>query len=322
MTIGTILFDRWGLLRSGWRFAIFVAAFTLAAIIISMLGAAVYSIIYSATGTAGELPTPVARILQGLPLLAAALIIGWLCTKFLEKLPPRALGASFTPGWLSHLMLGIVFGGGSLLLAILIAFVFGGLRFEVNSDLTRLTASLAGSFLVLAVAAAFEEALCRGYILQTFARSNLAWLAIALTSALFAAGHLYNPDAGPFSMVNTALAGVWLGIAYLRSRDLWFPFGMHLMWNWMQGSIFGIEISGITDLVGSSVLKEVDSGPAWLTGETYGIEGGVAGTIAIIVSIAAIMLLPIFRPSAEMAALTSPRRSDGLDLEGNIDGTG
>ncbi|MBK7802839.1 MAG: hypothetical protein IPJ55_09265 [Chloracidobacterium sp.] len=64
------------------------------------------------------------------------------------------------------------------------------------------------------------------------------------------------------------------------------------MWNFAQGSVFGIEVSGMNDLVTAPVLKEIDSGPLWLTGETYGIEGGIACTIAILASILAIKIVP------------------------------
>ena len=145
---------------------------------------------------------------------------------------------------------------------------------------------------IVAAAAAFEEALFRGYILQTFARSNLAWLAILLTSVFFGLVHADNPNAGVISTLNTVLAGIWFSVAYLRTRDLWFVWGLHLMWNWMQGSFFGIEVSGLTDITKNPLLREIDTGPTWLTGTTYGIEGGIVCTVALIVSTIAIHYVP------------------------------
>jgi len=140
--------------------------------------------------------------------------------------------------------------------------------------------------------------------LQTFARANLAWLAIAGTALLFAIVHLGNPGANWVSTTNTALAGVWFGLAYLKTRDLWFPFGIHLMWNWAQGSVFGIEVSGLKGIASATLLKEIDRGPAWLTGENYGIEASIACTAAIIIAIALIHFLPV-KADEEMVALTS-----------------
>ena len=213
-----------------------------------------------------------------------------MCGKLLEKLPYKALGAAFTDGWLKHLLLGIIIGAVTLSFAVLIAFAVGGERFELKLDkgASAVAASLGISFVVFAVAAAFEEALFRGYLLQTFARSNLAWLAILLTSVFFGVVHIGNPNANLISTANTILAGIWFSVAYLRTRDLWFVWGLHLMWNWMQGSFFGIEVSGLTDITTNPLLREIDTGPTWLTGTTYGIEGGIACTIALVVSTIAI----------------------------------
>ena len=103
-----------------------------------------------------------------------------------------------------------------------------------------------------------------------------------LTAGLFAAGHLGNDDVTFFSTLNTALAGIWLGVAYLKTRTLWLCFGVHFAWNWVQGSFFGIEVSGFKDFATAPLLLEIDSGPVWITGGDYGIEGGLACTIALV----------------------------------------
>jgi membrane protease YdiL (CAAX protease family) len=239
--------------------------------------------------------------------LIPALAAGWLCGRMLENLPFRALGAWFTRGWLKHFVLGCVIGGLTLSFAVLIAVVFGGLHFRYDAEQTTnsIIYSLAISFVIFAVASAFEEVLCRGYFLQTMSRSGLAWLGIAITSLVFGVGHLGNPDAGVVSTANTVLAGLWFSIAYLKTRDLWFVWGLHLMWNWMQGSFFGIEVSGITNLASAPLLREIDAGPRWLTGTTYGVEGGIVCTIALIVSTIAIYYLPIAKPDPELRAMTT-----------------
>ncbi len=249
-------------------------------------------------------------VLNGFVPLISALFAGWLCGKYIEGLPFRAMGAWFTDGWLKHLMLGIVFGGATLGIAVLIAIFAGGLSFEFNavSGGSAIFKSFAVSFLIFSVVAAFEEALFRGYILQTFSRSGLAWFAIILTSVIFGTVHLGNPDAGVISTINTILGGLWFAFAYLKTRDLWFVWGMHFMWNWLQGAFFGIEVSGLTEITTAPFLKEIDKGPAWLTGENYGIEGGIMCTTAILISITAIYILPIFKPSEEMLALTNPKK--------------
>ncbi|HEX6126392.1 MAG TPA: type II CAAX endopeptidase family protein [Pyrinomonadaceae bacterium] len=289
MDIRTLLFDRAGRLRSGWRFLIFCGVFIVAALLIGGAG----FVMLSGLGSPLDIENPVFFIANGVLLLIAALLAGWLCGKYLEGLPFRALGASFTDGWLRHLIDGILFGAATLTLAVLIAAAGGGLQFETRDiETATLIRSLAVSLIIFAAGAAWEEALFRGYILQTFARSGLAALAIGLTSVLFGAIHADNENVSTFAVINTMLAGIWFGVAYLKTRDLWFVWGMHLMWNWMQGAFFGIEVSGTTHLVSSPLLREIDGGPSWLTGETYGVEGGIVATIAIIVSTIVIYFMP------------------------------
>ena len=78
------------------------------------------------------------------------------------------------------------------------------------------------------------------------------------------------------------------------------------MWNWVQGSVFGVEVSGMSEIVKAPLMNEIDSGPHWLTGQDYGIEGGIACTIALIVSSILLNYIPALKPSDEMLALTSP----------------
>lgn len=307
MEIRSIFFDESGWLRSGWRFAVFCLAFVFMALFLGS-GASAGLMLF---GNQTELGMQGAMLMTGLVTLVSALLVGWVCGKMLEGLPFRALGAWFTKGWLRNLVAGVLVGSATLGLAILIAYGSGGLRFELTTlDAPTVARSVALSFLIFAVGAAAEEALFRGYILQTFSRSGLAWIGIAITSLFFGAVHWRNPNSGIISTIDTIVAGVWFSIAYLKTRDLWFVWGMHFIWNWMQGSIFGIEVSGLTDFAAGSVLRELDSGPTWLTGGSYGIEGGIASTVALVVSTAVIYFMPYLKPSEEMLSLTGSQNRE------------
>ncbi len=288
--LNAFIFDKNGNLRSGWRSGIFLFAFIFVSVILATAAQAAFAV----AGLGGPGNPSTVLVVNAMLSLIPALVIGWLCGKWLENLPYKALGAAFTKGWLKHFVVGCFAGALTLSFAVLIAFAFGGEKFVLNLEVgtNAVAASLGISFLVFAVAAAFEEALFRGYILQTFERSGLAWFAILLTSLFFGAVHAGNPNAGVISTLNTILAGIWFSVAYLKTRDLWFVWGLHLMWNFTQGSIFGIEVSGLTNITTNPLLKEIDTGPTWLTGTTYGIEGGIACTIAITISTIAIYLWP------------------------------
>jgi uncharacterized protein len=188
-------------------------------------------------------------------------------------------------------------GAGAFVSAIIVGVMSGGLSLAFNheSGSRAIASTLAVTLLIFAVGAASEETLFRGYLLQTFVRSGLVPVGVALTSLPFALAHINNPDVNWLALLNTLLAGVWFAAAYLKTRDLWFPFGIHLAWNWLQGPIFGINVSGISDVGPDPLLRATDTGPAWLTGGAYGIEGGVACTFAIILSLILVYFLPDMR---------------------------
>lgn len=295
MSIREIFIDPGGRPRSGWRFAIFAVAF----VVFGTLALLLSNRLLSEFPIDARYKNLAGFVIFSLSLLIPALIVGWLCGRFLEGLPFRALGAAFTKQWFKHLLFGLLVGALTLGLSVAVAAVFGGLSFVIDpADAGSIAKTFGLSFIVFAVAAAFEETLFRGYAMQTFLRSRRTVFGILFMSLVFATAHNGNPSADLLSWVNTFLAGIWFAIAYLKTRDLWFPFGMHLAWNWTLGAFFGIEVSGLTDVTSSSLLKEIDRGPAWLTGENYGIEAGVACTAALVISTAAIYILPIRKGSS------------------------
>lgn len=293
-------------LRSGWRLAIFAGVFI---VIIFGLTAAERVIYGLALYLVPQISAPnhFADLVFRFTLLGASLAAGYVCARVLEGLPWRSLGLTLHPRWVRDLLIGSLIGLVSLALATAVAFMGGGLRFSVSSMPVPAIATTvlvsAGLFFVAALA---EEALFRGYPLQTLARARLIVIGVLLTSVPFAVGHLDNPNAGGIlAFVNTALAGIWLAIAYLRTRSLWFPLGVHWGWNWALGALFGLPVSGITKVAPNPILIGSDLGPAWLTGARYGIEGGVACTIALLISTVYIWKTGLVSATADLKDLTS-----------------
>lgn len=307
MDLQQVFSNQAGRLRSGWR----LVAFSLIYIALLFLISTAVRIFYVIASliAPGLRPGPYfENIVFRLILLAAALVVGYLCTRWLEDLPWRAMGLSLHARWLRDFFVGSIIGVASLALATGIAAAGGGLRFRAPDRglLLQIGHTLVFSAALFIIAALAEEALFRGYPLQTLARAGLAWLGVLLTSVPFAAVHLRNPNVVQgFTFVNTALAGVWLAVAYLRTRSLWFPLGVHWSWNWALGSLFGLPVSGITNIAPHPLLHGVDLGPAWLTGGSYGIEGGVACTITLVISTIFIWRTRLVSETEELKKLTS-----------------
>lgn len=309
MNVETIFFNDKKRLRSGLRLIVFLLAFI-------FFNALFHLTVMPLLGSFGVDTGPGTAhfiVLNGVFAFFLAIALGWLCGQYLEDLPFRALGVALAGNWLKDLSFGLILGTLALVLAILIGMISGGLNFRLNqeNDSGQILTTLVFSLLVFVAGSAFEEAFFRGYMLQTFARARLAWLAIFLTSVFFGLGHMSNPSANLISTLNTILAGIWFSLAYLKTRTLWLPFGLHLIWNWLQGAIFGIEVSGLKELTEAPLLREIETGPAWLTGGDYGIEGGIACTIALVLSTVLIYFAPFLNPTAEMLELTSEERDSG-----------
>ena len=300
-----IFLNRHGRLRSGWRLAIFCAVYytVLAASFISLRA---LFLLFNSNADARLAGTP-GYLVQSFMLLTAALVVGWGCGRLFEDLPLRALGWARHRGWLRDLLVGSLLGVLSLMLAALVATAFRGFQFGVGSPVTS-TAFLKtffGSAVIFIFAAAAEEMLFRGYPLQTMMRALPFLAAVIPSSVLFASVHLDNPNvAWGFTFINTTLAGFWLAVAYLRTRSLWFPLGLHWAWNWAMGALLGLPVSGITSLTRAPLLRATDTGPAWLTGGAYGIEGGAACTLALLVSTIFIWKTRLLRADEELKKFT------------------
>jgi len=281
----TFFLDDSGHLRSGWRLAFFAIAFLVCAKLLEAVVLVASSAIFKKSAVE-VLSGTWGFVVGAAVLFASATLVGWACGALFEELPFSALGWSMHLGWFRNFAIGSAIGGASLFLAAGFATVTRGLTFNFDAlSAASIEKTLLVSAIVFVFAASAEEVVFRGYPLQTLARANLAWLGVTLTSVPFALVHLNNPNvAHGFTFVNTALAGGWLAMAYLRTRSLWFPLGLHWAWNWTQAAIFGLPVSGIDRLTPAPLLHAMNRGPDWLTGGAYGIEGGAACTAALLIS--------------------------------------
>ena len=298
-----IFTNEFGRLRSGLRALLFLVAFIAILIVISTILRAIYVAVFELGSfpRLAFLPDFIFRI----SLLLGSLVGGYVCARWLEGLPWRSLGLTFHQNWLRDLLVGFAIGFLALAVAVGIAAAGGGLRFSFGGAILPIARSLAGSAFLFCVAALAEEALFRGYPLQTFSRAHLAWFGILVTLVFFAYVHLSNPNATlGMTFINTSIAGLWLGIGYLRTRSLWFPLGLHWSWNWALGAFFGLPVSGAS-LVSHPLFVGNDLGPEWLTGGNYGIEGGIAGTIALVLATILTWRTRLVCATPELKKLTS-----------------
>ncbi len=147
---------------------------------------------------------------------------------------------------------------------------------------------LLGTLLFFLLVAVTEEVMLRGFVLGRMLSAGMnRFVALFLSSALFSAMHLFNPNFALLPFVNILLAGCLLGASFLYTRNLCFPVVLHWFWNWLQGPVLGYEVSGMDS--GETLLTLRLTGSDLLTGGSFGFEGSllctvllVGGTLAIV----------------------------------------
>ncbi len=175
-----------------------------------------------------------------------------------------------TAGSLRPLVLGLL--GGFLLFSLIVAVAaaLGVYTITGRGDFSGLPAALIASAIFPAIS---EEIVFRGVLFRWIEEFGGSWVALILTSAFFGAGHLMNPNASTIAAVGIAFeAGVMLGAAYMLTRSLWLPMGLHAAWNFTQGEIYDIPVSGMP--VRGIVDARLCCNPL-LTGAGFGLEASV-----------------------------------------------
>ncbi|WP_084392669.1 CPBP family intramembrane glutamic endopeptidase [Nocardiopsis listeri] len=182
-----------------------------------------------------------------------------------EPLELSREGAAHGLGW------GTAAGLGVFTATIVVIAVFGGYRI---TGWGSFEAFLAVCGLMCAVAVA-EELLFRGVLFRVVEEVTGTWGALAISSALFGGLHLVNPNATPWGALAIALeAGLMLGAAYVATRSLWLPIGLHLGWNTAQGGVFGTAVSGSEEAFAGLLAGETN-GLTVISGGAFGPEGSV-----------------------------------------------
>jgi hypothetical protein len=144
------------------------------------------------------------------------------------------------------------------------------------------TKGVAAALALSVMSGVLEEVLFRGVLFRLSAKIVGTWGALLFTSALFGLAHLGNKGATLGSGIAIMLeAGVLLGAAYAMTQRLWLPIGLHIAWNFTEGSVFGMQVSGSNTHVG--LIQGSLTGPAILTGGAFGPESSIIAVLVCLV---------------------------------------
>src|SRR5438067_5796999 len=260
-------------------------------LIAMVLAVALFILANAAASLLGKLLPPMApnaaAAIKGVMAVALVLGVYKLVIVRLGQRPRDDLPIEAAPRGLA---IGLAMGFLLFCALVSIAALFDVYNIVGRGDTRELIKDLIG---MTVLAAFMEELLFRGILFRWIEEFGGSWAALAITSALFGLAHIFNANATwTSSLAIMVEAGVLLGGAYMLARNLWVPMGLHAAWNFTQGFIFDVPVSG-NDMHG--LVQAKLSGPILLSGGAFGLEASMIGVILSVPLGATLIVLAIRR---------------------------
>ncbi len=218
------------------------------------------------------------QLALNLAMLLSVLGGAVLFLRYLDRRPITDMGLSFK-GRMPDVLLAIGFAVLLYVIGFGVTLLLGSVKIiSVHFD----GGMLIGSFVLFIIAALGEEIMLRGYMLSRLMSYMNKFVALFVSSIVFALLHIFNPNVDLLSILNIFLAGLLLGSAFMYTHNLSFSLVLHIFWNWLQGSVLGFEVSGTS--FGSSLLTLKLSDQRLLNGGNFGFEGSIICTALLILA--------------------------------------
>jgi membrane protease YdiL (CAAX protease family) len=212
--------------------------------------------------------------------------VGYACYRlYAHKVEKRATPELGLSGFFGEFSVGFAIGGFMICATVAIIALMGGFQITAISPWSIILSPL----LMHITVGMIEELMLRGIFFRVVQQSLGSWLALLASAVLFGVMHLVNDNISALGFANLVVSGLYLAAAFMVTGRLWLCVAMHAAWNFFQGGIFSVAVSGHEVRNGLFISKM--TGPEWLTGGAFGIEGSV---IALgIISAATVGLLMI-----------------------------
>ena len=272
------------LIKSGWlRSLLFFLSFFIIIALFDIIGIAIVSV-FSEYGFEEFISDPELimqnkmMLLMMICQLIGTLFTVWIFQKFISKERFISIGLDFI-NYKNDFYQGLAVGTGLISIGFFTLIILN----LTSIDLTYFSIyDQIFYFFLFIVVSLNEEIAIRGYILHNLSQSFNKYIALVISSFVFMGMHLGNPNIGVLPLTNLFLAGIFLGVYRIHKNNLWFPIGAHLMWNYLQGPIYGFEVSGNKI---NSLFEQKLQGHEVLTGGNFGYEGSIILTVFLIISI-------------------------------------
>ena len=218
----------------------------------------------------------------------SALVVVLYC-RFAEGRSLFSMGFVRKDAWI-HYLKGIAVGFVFFSTVYLTLIATGSVTFDGLNSKASL-AMLLLFFFGFVIQGAQEEILTRGYFMMSLSTRLPAIAAILISSFTFSVLHLFNSGFGLLAFVNLVLYGVFLAVYMLKTGNIWGVCAIHSVWNFSQGNLYGMPVSGMSILETSRFSSSLVEGKEWLSGGAFGPEGGVITSAVSILAIVLTLLL-------------------------------
>ena len=260
-------------LRSGWRILIISTLLFSSIALFSVLLGGSYSFAF--------------------PLAFVMIALLWFASKKIDKRTYSEFGISVSKKWFLDFLAGNVMAAVAMGIIVIIQLSMNWMlieEFQFNFLDTTFTGGLLFTLLLMLAVSIWEETYFRSYLITNIkegthfkwvGNSGATLLAVVLSSAFFGIMHFGNPNATWISTLNISVAGMVFAYPYIITKSIAIPIGMHLSWNYFQGAVFGLPVSGSQF---DQIFMVVSvTGPDVFTGGNFGPEAGAAGLLGLMI---------------------------------------
>ena len=207
------------------------------------------------------------------------LLVVFLYCRLLEKRKLSTLGFQ-KKGCVLEYVKGAALGLLLFGIVYILCYVSGSLSVEGVSLSGETVLYVVGFFAGYLIQGMAEEVLCRGYLLVSLSRRCSVTLSVVLSSLFFSMLHGMNQGVTLLAHINIFLFGLFLALLFIRWENIWIVGALHSIWNFAQGNLFGIQVSGM-QLQPSLIKSDVKEGWEIINGGSFGVEGGLAVTVVL-----------------------------------------
>lgn len=245
--------------RAGWKFLLVVGLAILLLVVTSLLLRQLH------------ISDP-----YGITIFFAFLFAVAIMLKFIDKKDFSYIGFKSLRKYSKDLWIGLLAGAVFIILNVIILIILGQASLRGTLLNPNLSGTVISGFLLFILVGIAEEMLFRGYIIMTAQQMNRWWLSALLSALVFAVTHgALNANISNLAVLNLFLGGLLLAYIFIRTGNIWMCVGFHITWNYFQGFILGIAVSGrnVEDAVYTIIISRSS-----IAGGAFGLEGGFINT--------------------------------------------